>query len=124
MNLEGIGLWYDEETKYLVDTSPGNFETLSRDGNGWVVRTGLPNQKHPDDADTAVDNYLKCIEPRPLPGEVWEITTKDGITSRAVVERVYYGGGEYVSQFLGIYGRYTHVTSKRLLITAEGEYVG
>ena len=73
MTLEALGLWYDEETKYLVDTSPGNFETLSRDGNGWVIRTGLPNQKHPDDADTAVDNYLKCIEPRPLPGEVWEI---------------------------------------------------
>ena len=37
-----------------------------------------------------------------------------------------YGGGEYVSQFIGIYGRYTQsdVTSKRLLITAEGEYVG
>ena len=117
MTLEGLGLWYDEETKYLVDTSPGNFETLSRDGNGWVVRTGLPNQKHPDDADTAVDNYLKCIEPRPLPGEVWEIIPLGGTPERAVVTHSFPN-----VRFRGRSEFYR--PEDTTLITAEGEYVG
>ena len=131
MNLEEIGLWRDPETGYYIDVNSRDwnefnicYNVLYTDLDGrWVLTDGRVGGWA--QVDFAVSNYAKHLH-GPEAGEVWEITTTDGITSRAVVERVYYGGGEYVSQFIGIYGRYTQsdVTSKRLLITAEGEYVG
>ena len=131
--LEELGLWYDEDTRCIIDTSSVSISSdisarvyQQNEDGVWMLYVGYALQDSKRTEDNALSNYLEDVLPPAEPGEVWEITTTDGITSRAVVERVYYGGGEYVSQFIGIYGRYTQsdVTSKRLLITAEGEYVG
>ena len=127
--LEELGLWYDEDTRCIIDTSSVSISSDIRarvyqqnEDGVWMLYVGYAIQDSARTEDIALSNYLEATLPQTQPGEVWEIVLEDGEKLRAVTYESFDGSIQYSSTkgvFLPEYIRF-----RRLLITAEGEYVG
>ena len=127
--LEELGLWYDEDTRCLVDTSSVSISSdisarvyQQNDSGVWMRYTGYALQHSKRTEDITLDNYLRTCTPKPQPGEVWELTLPEGDKIRAVPYPPNDGSVEFFTA-RGIFLLEDRIL-RRLLITAEGEYVG
>ena len=128
--LEEVGLWLDEKTGCLVDIRSRvdygigvSYNVLFRGGRGYLGSgAGWVGANDPDERDAAATRYATSIITTAKPGEVWEVTLEDGRKVR-VMPHVSYG--ERV-EFFGPEATYLleDILDRRLIITADGEYVG
>ena len=122
--LDSLGLWLDEETGCLVDTASRSvhgsstaFKVLQREAEGWTDDEGWTDRTNRDERDQAVDRYVATLtppQPEPQPGEVWEVIVSASGTHFLVGEAMHdtcHVGNIAPSE-------------RRLLITADGEWVG
>lgn len=127
--LEELGLWYDPETKCIIDTSSiatapnvsARMYQQNEDGV-WMLYIGYAIQDSERTEDIALSNYLEATLPQTQPGEVWEIVLEDGEKLLAVTYESFDGSLPFFTS-KGVY-RPESSRFRRLLITAEGEYVG
>lgn len=127
--LEELGLWYDEDTRCIIDTSSiatdpnvsARMYQQNEDGV-WMLYIGYAIQDSKRTEDIALSNYLEATLPQTQPGEVWEIVIEDGEKLRAVTYESFDGSHQF-STSKGVFLPESSLF-RRLLITAEGEYVG
>ena len=129
--LEELGLWYDEDTQCIIDTSSVatssdvriTARTYRQNEDGiWLlyVAFNIPDSGRKE--DLALINYLEDTPPPTKLGEVWEIVLEDGEKTRAFAYPMSDGSVEFFT-VKGIFFS-ENTPNRRLLITAEGEYVG
>ena len=130
--LAELGLWLDKETGYLVFTTPQGkaYWVLSRGDARPVVWTCHAGESTPDAPQAALDRYVATLtppQPEPQPGEVWEVTLDDGSKARALAESRHDGkvGIRCASRCASTWAWFPDkFPDRRLLITADGEWVG
>ena len=121
--LDSLGLWLDEPTGCLVDTASRSvrgsstaFKVLQREAEGWTDDEGWTDRTNRDERDQAVDRYVATLappQPEPQPGEVWEVVSASGthfLVREAMHDTCHVGN--------------IAPSGRRLLITADGEWVG
>lgn len=125
------GMWEDTLSESFVDIGTKHvnedgytaYNVLHFSGYRWEISEGIAGLERPDNVDEVVDRYVESIIPTAQPGEVWEATVGDGEKVR-VMPYVSYDGKavEFFSPEV-IYLQ-SDIPIRRLIITAEGEYVG
>ena len=89
--LEELGLWYDEDTRCIIDTSSVSISSdisarvyQQNEDGVWMLYVGYALQDSKRTEDNALSNYLEDVLPPAEPGEVWELVLGDGEKLRAV----------------------------------------
>ena len=127
--LEELGLWYDEDTRCIIDTSSVSISSdisarvyQQNEDGVWMLYVGYALQDSKRTEDIALSNYLEATLPQTQPGEVWEIVLESGEKLQAVTYESFDGSLPFFTS-KGVF-RPESSRFRRLLITAEGEYVG
>ena len=128
--LEELGLWYDEDTRCIIDTSSVSTSSdvsarvyQQNEDGVWMLYIGYAIQDSKRTEDNALSNYLEDVLPPAEPGEVWEIVLESGEKFRAVPYESCDGSIQFSSS-KGVFLPEDIRFHRRLLITTEGEYVG
>ena len=93
--LEELGLWYDEDTRCIIDTPSVSFSSdisarvyQQNEDGVWMLYVGYALRDSKRTEDNALSNYLEYVStgsPRAVDGEVWEIDTR---RTRTMVRRI------------------------------------
>ena len=128
--LEELGLWYDEDTRCIIDTSSVSISSdisarvyQQNEDGVWMLYVGYALRDSKRTEDNALSNYLEDVLPPAEPGEVWEIVPESGEKLRAVPYESCDGSIQFYSS-RGVFLTEDIRFLRRLLITTEGEYVG
>ena len=120
--LEELGLWYDEDTRCIIDTSSVSISSdisarvyQQNEGGVWMLYVGYALRDSKRTEDNALSNYLEDVLPPAEPGEVWEIVLESGEKLRAVAYETRDGSTKFSSS-KGVFLT-EDIRFRRLLIT-------